>query len=53
MINKAFEQDIMKGLVPPLVEGGLAFLEYADATIVLLADDLVNARNVKFILCIL
>jgi hypothetical protein len=42
----------VKGLVPHLVDGGVLILQYADDTILLLDDDLENARNIKFILCL-
>jgi hypothetical protein len=34
-----------------LIDGGISILQYADDTILLLEDDLENARNVKYILC--
>lgn len=38
--------------MPHLIDGGLTILQYADKTIFLLKDDIINARNLKFILCI-
>lgn len=52
LIKKAQQQGIRTGLVPHLVDGGLAILQYVDDTIFLLEDNLVNARNLKFILCV-
>jgi mannosylglycoprotein endo-beta-mannosidase len=39
-------------MVPHLVDGVVLILQYADVTILLLDDDLENARNIKFILCL-
>jgi hypothetical protein len=35
-----------------MVDDGVAILQYADDTILLLVDELENARNMKFILCL-
>jgi hypothetical protein len=52
MMKKAQNEGIVKGLVPQLVDGGVSILQYADDTILLFEDDLENARNIKFILCL-
>jgi hypothetical protein len=52
MMKKAQNEGIVKGLVPHLVDGGVSILHYADDAILLFEDDLENARNVKFILCL-
>jgi hypothetical protein len=52
LMKNAQAEDIVKGLVPHLVDGGVSILQYADDTILLLDDELKNARNVKFILCL-
>ena len=41
---------ILKRLASRLVENGVSILQYADDTILLLEDDLEQARNLKFIL---
>jgi hypothetical protein len=51
-MKKGQEEGLVKGLVPHLVDGGISILQYADDTILLLEDDLENARNVKYILCL-
>jgi hypothetical protein len=52
LIRKAQAAGLVKGLVPHLVDGGVSILQYVDDTILLLDDDLENARNIKFILCL-
>lgn len=52
LTKKAQREGLIDGLVPNLVEGGLAILQYVDDTIFLLQDNLENARNLKFILCL-
>jgi len=39
-----------RGLVPNLVEDGLSILQYVDDTILLMEDDLEEARNLKLVL---
>jgi hypothetical protein len=51
MIKKEKDEGIISGLVPHLVDDGVAILQYADDTILLMEDSLENARNMKFILC--
>jgi hypothetical protein len=50
LIRKAQTEGLVKGLVPHLMDGGVSILQYANDTILLLDDDLENARNIKFIL---
>jgi hypothetical protein len=52
LIQKAKDEGIIKGLIPHIISGGCCCLQYVDDTIFLLQDDLENARNLKFILCI-
>jgi hypothetical protein len=52
LIQKAKDEGIIKGLIPHIIPGGCCCLQYADDTIFLFQDDLENARNLKFILCI-
>jgi hypothetical protein len=52
LMKKGQEEGLVKGLVPHLVDGGISILQYANDTILLLEDDLKNARNVKYILCL-
>jgi hypothetical protein len=52
LMKKAHKEEILDGLVPHLVDGGMSILHYAYDTILLLQDQLANARNVKFILCL-
>jgi hypothetical protein len=51
MIKKEKDEGIISGLVPHLVDDGVAILQYADDTILLMEDSLENAKNMKFILC--
>jgi hypothetical protein len=50
MLNHARENNVIIGLVPDLVEGGLTHLQYADDTILFLANDEENLAMVKFLL---
>lgn len=52
MIKQAQQQGLISGLAPHLVDGGLALLQYADDTIFLMKDDILEVRNLKYILCI-
>lgn len=52
LIKKAQRQGMIRGLVPNLVGGGLAILQYADDTILLLGDNLENSTNLRCTLCI-
>ena len=52
MIERAVTAGIITGLGENLVEGRVAILQYADDTILLIKNDLSQARNLKFILCL-
>lgn len=39
-------------MVPHLIDGGLAILQYVDDTIFLVEDGSSTARNLKFVLCL-
>lgn len=52
LIKQAQQWNLISGLVPHLVDGGLELLQYADDSISLLEDGFENARNLKFVLCI-
>ena len=52
MITRAVDSGILKGLCSRLVEKGVSILQYVDDTILLLEDDLEQARNLKFVLCL-
>jgi hypothetical protein len=50
--KKVKSEGLIKGLVPHLVDEGVAILQYADDIILLMEDSLENARNMKFIFCL-
>jgi hypothetical protein len=52
LIKRSKDQDLIGGLVPHLVDGGLSVLQYADNTILFLEDDVAKANNQKQILCV-
>lgn len=45
LLERAKWNGLFKGLIPDLVEDGLAMLKYADDTIFLLQDDFESASN--------
>jgi hypothetical protein len=47
LIERSKDQDLIGGLVPHLVDGGLSILQYADYTILFLEDDVAKANNLK------
>jgi hypothetical protein len=51
-MKKAQAEEIVTGIVPHLVDGGVSILQHADDIVLLLEDKLTNARNVKFMLCL-
>jgi hypothetical protein len=51
LMKKALEEGVIQWLVPHLVDGEIAILQYVDDTILPLEDSLENAGNMKFILC--
>jgi hypothetical protein len=50
-IDNAKRTGLVKGVLNEESEGGINRLQYADDTVFLLPDDLVSAKNLKFILC--
>jgi hypothetical protein len=52
LIKRSKDQDLIGGLVPHLVDGGLSVLQYADNTILFLEYDVAKANNLKQILCV-
>jgi hypothetical protein len=52
MIASAKRSGLFKGLAENLVEHGVAILQYADDTILLIHDDVEGARNLKLLLYI-
>uniref|UniRef100_A0A8I6XIG6 Reverse transcriptase domain-containing protein n=1 Tax=Hordeum vulgare subsp. vulgare TaxID=112509 RepID=A0A8I6XIG6_HORVV len=52
LIKRAKDKDMIGGLIPHLVDGGVSILQYADDTILFMEHDLVKARNLKLILCL-
>lgn len=50
MLNRAKEAGHLEGLVPQLVPGGLTHLQYADDTILFLANTEENIATIKFLL---
>lgn len=50
MLNRAKEAGHLEGLVPQLVQGGLTHLQYADDTILFLANTEENIATIKFLL---
>jgi hypothetical protein len=52
MIENAQTNGLLKGLADNLVENGVAILQYADDTILLIQDDFEGARNLKLLLYI-
>ena len=52
MVNRAVNNKLISGLFTHLDADGIAILQYADDIILLIQDDLVQARNLKFLLCL-
>ena len=52
MVNRAVKNKLISGLVTHLDADLIAILQYTDDTILLIQDDLVQARNLKFLLCL-
>ena len=50
MLLKAARHDLISGLLPRAVEGGVISLQYADDTLLFLEDNLDNANNLKWLL---
>ena len=52
MLMKAARQNLISGLLPQVVEGGVISLQYADDTLLFLENDLEKASNLKwFLVC--
>ena len=49
LTKRAKEEGQISGVVPHLVDGGLAVLQYADNTIFFMEHDLYQARNLKLL----
>jgi hypothetical protein len=52
LVKRAQKEGLLTGLGTYLVDWGVAILQYADDTILLLEDNLDQARNLKVILCL-
>ena len=52
LIKRANGKDLVSGLVPHLVDGGVSILQYADDTILFMEHDLLKAKNLKLTLCL-
>jgi hypothetical protein len=50
MIHKAQEAGLIVGLLPHLIEKGVAILQYADDTILLIQEELTQVTHIKLIL---
>ena len=50
MIERAKYDELIDGVIPHLVDGGLSILQYADDTILFMEHDIEKARNLKLIL---
>jgi hypothetical protein len=50
MLMKAAKQNLMTGLLPQVIEGGIISLQYADDTLLFLENNLEKASNLKWLL---
>ena len=50
MIHMGQQNQLIRGLIPEYIEGGVALLQYADDTILCIQDDLEVAQNLKLLL---
>ena len=50
LVARAKGENQFAGIIPPLIEGGLSILQYADDTVVFLDHSIDQARNVKLLL---
>ena len=50
MLMKAAANNLISGLLPQVIEGGVISLQYADDTLLFLEDDLEKASNLKWLL---
>jgi hypothetical protein len=51
LIRRAKSNDLIKGVIPHLVEDGLSILQYADDILLFMDHNLDQARNLKLLLC--
>ena len=49
-LNKVSNNSLISGLMPNVYQGGIVSLQYADDTILFLENDIVKARNLKWLL---
>jgi hypothetical protein len=50
LIAQAKDSDMFRGLVPNLVDDGLSILQYVDDTIIFVANDIEEVKNMKILL---
>lgn len=50
MLMKAARSNLVSGLLPRAVEGGVLSLQYADDTLLFMENDLEKANNLKWLL---
>jgi len=50
MLMKAARHNLISGLLPQVIEGGIISLQYADDTLLFLENDLEKASNMKWLL---
>jgi hypothetical protein len=50
MIKRAKNDDLIEGVIPHLIDGGLSILQYANGAILFMEHDLDKAKNLKLIL---
>jgi hypothetical protein len=53
MVKNPHQGVVIRGLVPHLQENGVDILQYTNDNIFLLEDGFENARNLKFLLCLI
>jgi hypothetical protein len=52
ILNRAKHDNLIRGVIPHLIEDGLSILQYADDTVIFLDHDLELAKNMKLLLCV-
>jgi len=50
MLIKAARSNLVSGLMPQVIEGGIISLQYADDTLLFLENDIEKANNLKWLL---
>ena len=50
MLIKAARSNLVSGLMPQVIEGGIISLQYADDTLLFLENDIEKAKNLKWLL---